>query len=137
MTVATFRVCVILSKFSNFSELYFLWYIGRSSHCEHRVLAVYHQTSCRREVCVCMFLLNCSVMSHSLPTHGLQPNSLPFSMRFSKQEYWSGLPFPPPGDLPNLWIEPLSLTSPVLADRFFTFTWEARVQKKKKIIYYM
>ena len=30
------------------------------------------------------------------------------SMRFSKQEYWSGLPFPPPGDLPNLEIEPRS-----------------------------
>ena len=30
----------------------------------------------------------------------------PLSMGFSKQEYWSGLPFPPPGDLPNLGIEP-------------------------------
>jgi hypothetical protein len=55
-------------------------------------------------------------------------------MRFSREEYWSGLPFPPPGDLPNLGIEPLSLMSPVLADRFFTFTWEARVPKKKKYI---
>ena len=119
VTVATFRVCVILSKFSNFSELYFLWYIGRSSHCEHRVLAVYHQTSCRREVCVCMFLLNCSVMSHSLPTHGLQPNSLPFSMRFSKQEYWSGLPFPPPGGLTDPGMETASPESPALAGVFF------------------
>ena len=37
------------------------------------------------------------------------------SMGFSRQEYWSGLPFSPPGDLPNLGIEPLSLTSPALA----------------------
>ena len=33
----------------------------------------------------------------------------PVSIEFSRQEYWSGLPFPPPGDLPNLGIEPGSL----------------------------
>ena len=32
----------------------------------------------------------------------------PLSMGFSRQEYWSGLPFPPPGDLPNPGIEPVS-----------------------------
>ena len=41
----------------------------------------------------------------------------PLSMGFSRQEYWSGLPFPPPGDLPNPGIEP---ASPALAGRFFT-----------------
>ena len=41
-------------------------------------------------------------------------------MRFSRQEYWSGLPCPPPGDLSNPEIEPLSLMSPVLAGEFFT-----------------
>ena len=48
-------------------------------------------------------------------------------MGFSRQEYWSGLPCPPPGDLPNLGIEPVSLMSPALAGRFFTSraTWEA------------
>ena len=52
----------------------------------------------------------------------------PLSMGFFRQEYWSGLPCPPPGDLPNLGIEPTSLTSPALAGRFFTSsaTWEAR-----------
>ena len=44
----------------------------------------------------------------------------PLSMRFSTQEYWSGLPCPPPGDLPNPGIKPASLTSPVLAAGFFT-----------------
>ena len=38
----------------------------------------------------------------------------------SGQEYWSGLPFPSPGDLPNPGSEALSLVSPVLAGRFFT-----------------
>ena len=51
----------------------------------------------------------------------------PLSMAFSRQEYWSGLPFPSPGDLPNPGIKPMSLTSPELADGFFTTsaTWEA------------
>ena len=39
----------------------------------------------------------------------------PMSMEFSRQEYWSGLSFPTPGDLPNLGIKPTSLSSPVLA----------------------
>ena len=38
----------------------------------------------------------------------------------SRQEYWSGLLFPSPGDLPNPGSEALSLVSPVLAGRFFT-----------------
>ena len=45
---------------------------------------------------------------------------------FSRQEYWSGLPGPPPGNLPDLGIEPSSLTSPALASGFLTTsaTWE-------------
>ena len=48
-------------------------------------------------------------------------------MGFSRQEYWSGWPFPPPEDLPDQGIEPTSLMSPVLAGGFFTTstTWEA------------
>ena len=51
----------------------------------------------------------------------------PLSMAFSRQEYWSGLPCPPPGNLPHPEIEPMSLTSPALASGFFTTsaTWEA------------
>ena len=44
----------------------------------------------------------------------------PLSMGFSRQEYWSGLPCSPPGDLPNPGTEPTSLTTPVLAGGFFT-----------------
>ena len=43
----------------------------------------------------------------------------PLFMGFSRQEYCSGLPFPPPGDLPNPGIKPMSLLFPVLAGRFF------------------
>ena len=41
-----------------------------------------------------------SVMSDSLQPPGLVARQAPLSMGFSKQEYWSGLPFPSPGDLP-------------------------------------
>ena len=44
----------------------------------------------------------------------------PQSMEFSRQEHWSGLPFPSPGDLPNLGIEPISLMSPAMEGGFFT-----------------
>ena len=49
----------------------------------------------------------------------------PLLMGFSRQEYWSGLPFPSPGDLPDPGIELLSPMSPALAGRFFA-TWEAQ-----------
>ena len=45
---------------------------------------------------------------------------VPPSMGFSRQEDWSGLLCPPPGDLPNPGIEPTSLMSPALAGGFFT-----------------
>ena len=55
----------------------------------------------------------------------------PLSMGFSRQEYWSGFPFPPPGDLPDPGIELASLMSPVLAGGFFTTsaTWKPKVQR--------
>ena len=51
----------------------------------------------------------------------------PLSMGFCRQEYWSRLPFPSPGVLPDPGIEPASLVSPILPGRFFTIsaTWEA------------
>ena len=53
----------------------------------------------------------------------------PLFMEFSRQEYWSGLPFPPPGDPPDPGIEPMSLMSPALATGVFTTsnTWEAHL----------
>ena len=44
----------------------------------------------------------------------------PLSIGFYRQEYWSGLPFPPPGDLSDPRIEPTCLEYPALADGFFT-----------------
>ena len=51
----------------------------------------------------------------------------PLAMGFSRQEYWSGLPCPPPGELPDPGMEPSALQSPVLAGGFPTprTPWEA------------
>ena len=59
----------------------------------------------------------------------------PLSMGFSRQEYWSGLPCPPPGDLPDLGIEPVPLMSPELAGGFFTAsaTWEATLSCEEEL----
>ena len=57
----------------------------------------------------------------------------PLSMGFSRQEHWSGLPCPLPGDLPDPGIKPSSLMSPALADGFFTtnVTWEIEFKTKQ------
>ena len=78
-----------------------------------------------RALCVCAKLLQsyltlCNPMDYS-------PVWAPLSMGFPRQEYWSGLSFPSPGDLPDPEIKPTSLLSPALAGEFFTTStiWEA------------
>ena len=58
----------------------------------------------------------------------------PLFMGFSRQEYWSGLPCSPPGDLPDPENEPASLMSPTLAGGFFitSTTWEALLGMHKE-----
>ena len=72
-------------------------------------------------------MLDCSSCVQLCVTPWTVALQTPLSIGFSRQEYWSGLPCPPPEDLPDPGIEPRSLTSPALAGRFFTTstTWEA------------
>ena len=74
--------------------------------------------------CVCR-----SFVSNSLRPPGLYSLQAPLSMGFSRQEYQSGQPCPPPGDLPDPGIKLASLPSPALAGRFFpnSTTWVAEV----------
>ena len=90
-------------------------YIGRQvlyheHHLESPVLAMY---------CACM-------LSHVqlFVTLWTLAHKLPLSMGFSRQEYWSGLPFPSPGDLPDPGIEPMTPVSPaVQADSLLLGHW--------------
>ena len=72
-------------------------------------------------VCVCVQCLSCVWL---FATPWIVACQAPLSMGFSRQEYWSGLSFPPPGDLPDPGIKPVS---PALVGGFFTTwaTWEA------------
>ena len=71
--------------------------------------------------------LELGVLSHFshvrlFPTPWTAARQAPLSMEFSRQEYWSRLPFPSPGDLPKPGIKPVSLLSPALAGGFFTIS---------------
>ena len=77
--------------------------------------AISWPSSCHSLAFLCMCTLSCSVVSDTAtPWTGPQA---PLSMEFSSLEYWGGLPFLSPGDLPNPRIE---LGSPALAGGFFT-----------------
>ena len=66
-------------------------------------------------------MLSCSVVS-DLATSWTVACQAPLSMGLPRQEYWSGLSFPPPGDLPDPGIEPSSPVSPALAGGLCHFT---------------
>ena len=68
--------------------------------------------------CVCAHLLSRVQLFVTLWTI---PCQAPLSMGFSRQKYWSGLPCPLPGDLPDSGIKPMSLKSPALASGFFFY----------------
>ena len=67
---------------------------------------IYQRSPCR----ICCAVLSCPVLSDSLWAPWTVVHQAPLSVGFSRQGYWSGLPCPPPGDLPNRGIEPRSPT---------------------------
>ena len=75
-------------------------------------------------------MLNHSVVSDSEAPWTVARQA-PLSMGFSRQEYWSGLPFPSPGDLPEPGIEP---TTPALQTDFSTVIIELGFQRKQGFV---
>ena len=73
-----------------------------------------------------LLLFDHSVVSDSSVTPWTAAHQAPLSMGFPRHEYWSGLPFPSPGNLPDPGIKPVLLVSPILAGGFFTTsaTWK-------------
>ena len=82
---------------------------------------------------MCCAVLSCSVVSDSLWLHGLQPARLLCPWGFSRQEYWSGLPYPPPGNLPNPGIK---LGSPALPADFYQLSYQGSPNPVIIISYY-
>ena len=82
-----------------------------------------------------MYYYSCEcVFSHVqlLVTLWTVGNLVSLYMEFSRQEYWSGLTFPTPGDLPDPGIKPMSLTSPTLEGRFFTIALPGKLNSLMK-----
>ena len=69
---------------------------------------------------MCVWVLGRFSCVRVFVTLGTVARQAPLSMGFSRQESWNGLPWPPPGDLPNPGVEPTVLTFPALTSRFFT-----------------
>ena len=70
-------------------------------------------------MCACMHVCTFSPVQLSL-IPWTAPCQTPLTMEFTRQEYWSGLSFPSPGDLPDPGIKTVSVMSPALAGKFFT-----------------
>ena len=87
-------------------------------------------------VCVCAHTCLCSVISDSA-TSWTVAHQAPLSTGFPRQEYWSGLPCPPPGDLldpldPG--IAPVSLASPALTGEFFITELPAKLLFVRRLL---
>ena len=67
-------------------------------------------------------------------------HQVPLSMGFSREDYWRGLPFPSPGDLPDPGSHPIPPASPALAGRFFTTepqSFETRLNNRSQMLNYL
>ena len=78
-------------------------------------------------MCMHAQMLSCLALSNSSATPWTVAHLAPLSKELLRQAYWSGLPFPSPGDLSDPGIKPASLVFPALSGRFFStnVTWEA------------
>ena len=105
-------------------EKYNLCYFSISSLVEqnHTIFRAERYTTMH----VCAQLLSCVQL---LATPWTVAHQAPLSLEFSRQEFWSGVPFPPLGDLPNPGIKPTSLIFPYWqADSLPLPTWEALIK---------
>ena len=105
--------------------LYFHWNYILSSVKEASFSHEFYVMTIPNSLHACMLGCFCHVGLFMTPW--TVAHQAPLSRGFSRQEYWRGLPYPPPGDLPDPGIEPTSLRSPTLADGFFITNaiWEA------------
>ena len=93
-----------------------------------RLPRIHGHTHTHTHNCTCC-MLSCFSHVWFLTTLWTGAHQAPLYMGFYRQEYWSGLPSPPPGNFPGPVIKPTTLVSPALAGRFSTAsaTWEAHI----------
>ena len=119
MAQRIYTSCICISQILAFCHICFL-----------SVMSVYRHICRQTHICICllhtymgyvMFVKSYSLIQIQLfVTPWTVAHKAPLSLGFSRQEYWSELLCPSPGDLPYPGVEPLSLMSPALAGRFFT-----------------
>ena len=80
----------------------------------HRFISLLLHYTVLSIMCIDAHMLSCAVLSDSFATPYALTSQGRLSMEFSRQEYWSGLSFPTPVDLPNPEIKTVSLVSPAL-----------------------
>ena len=107
-------IYVIYYTYANRKMCYYKW-----SHLCPSVGSIYIFTYTSMHSAIVANMILPIVLSHAqfFATPWITACQAPLSIKFSRQEYWSGLPFPSPGDLPNPGIKPML---PVLAGKFFT-----------------
>ena len=107
----------MLTRSPGRAEKTVLWEAGQQAqHCHWPAVQLWARRLSSLSSSMCACVLSRVQLSATLWTS----HQTPLSMEFSRQEYWRGLPFPIPGDLPDPGVEPRSLVSPALAGRFFT-----------------
>ena len=99
-----FRACVYMNQTAKPRTAYDEFQAGQEGVNDSGM----KQFSSSLDPLMCCAVLSSSVIVDCLQPHGLYPTRLFYPWGFSRQEYWSGLPCPPPGDLPNPRIKPRS-----------------------------
>ena len=128
----TFNSCMPLGKLLHLSKSWFPHLLKKKKRCKNTTLIGWFwklnemimqiiQHPVWHTVCAVLGHISCAQLFVTLWTIAHQ---VPQSMGFSRQEYWSWLPFPTPGELPDPRIESTSLISPVLAGITASGTWE-------------
>ena len=97
-------------------SIFIMYYMALCESSEEKMSKCKHEHVCAQ---LCPTLCNLVAVACQAPLH----------MEFSRLEYWNGLPFPLPGNLPDLRNEPTSLASPILAGGFLTTALPGKVVK--------
>ena len=127
---------ILLGSWLGNSEKRILWTPSVKEMCEQSSLFVisHHVCVCVC-VCVCMSVCVCAQLCF-FETPCTVAHQAVLSMGFPRQEYWTGLPFPPPGDFPDPGIKPASPMSPALQVDSLQLSHQGSLWNKANVKHY-